>query len=167
MQLERALAILPVARRVAILAVEPELTIVMIRVAIDTTSADMTENRIFVAADTLRRSMPANQIKPGRGMLKFQRIAHLRPGLGRVAILAVPLKLPVGILHGRLAQDHASYHQQKQSRKKEESSHDRLLLSGMAAPWQDAQVVSSGLYFVYVPLSNAKRGWHLPHATLR
>lgn len=112
MQLECALAILPVAWRVAILAVEPELTIVMIRVAIDTTSADMTENRIFVAADTLRRSMPADQLVSGGGMIKFQRITHLRPGFGRMAILAIPLELAVRIFHGRLAQDHAPYHQQ-------------------------------------------------------
>lgn len=108
MQLQRASTVLPVARRMAVLTIRPELAIVVVGVTIYTGDSHVAERRALVAADTLRRGVRTHQNKTGGGMVKAQRIAHLRPGFGAVTVLTVPLQFPMRILHGQLTENRAS-----------------------------------------------------------
>lgn len=134
MQFESTASVLPVARRVTSLALLTELAKMLIGMAVNTAYAYMIEDRILVASDTLSGRMRSYQLEAGRSVVEGQRITHLRPGVGGVAILTVPLQLPVGISYCRLAEDHSADQQQQRGWYDEETFHERLLLSGLAVP---------------------------------
>ncbi len=79
MLLEKVAPSLPVLWGVAVLAIESELTFVMIGVAIDAGSPDMAENRIFVATGTLGDRVPTDQMIAGLVMLKIHCLVQRRP----------------------------------------------------------------------------------------
>ena len=79
MKVKRALPILPIARSMTILAVQPKLTVVMVGVTINATGADMAKDRFLVTTDALGDSVRPHQMISGRGVIEFKRVAHLRP----------------------------------------------------------------------------------------
>jgi hypothetical protein len=78
-QIEIVLTILPVARRVTVLAVGTELTVMLIIVTVNARCPHSTEDRALMTSYALGRSMGADQGEAGLGVVKFDRIAHNHP----------------------------------------------------------------------------------------
>ncbi len=79
MQVERAAAILPVARRMAVLAVLAQLPRMVVGMAIDATDTDMVEHRALVTARTRCGGMRPHQLESRGGMVERERVSHTRP----------------------------------------------------------------------------------------
>jgi hypothetical protein len=118
------LAILPVARRMAILACLTELTLVMITVAVDAGYAHATEYTAPVAANTLGGRMSPFERKPRFAMVKCQGIAHFGPGFRRMTALTVPFEFAVRILRCRLTNHHSGCGRKEQHKNNTDMSHD-------------------------------------------
>jgi hypothetical protein len=94
----------PIFRSMARLALCPELSPVDIRMAIRAGRLRLDEPEIGVAGCASGLGMSADQRKSGFTMRKPRWIAHLMPGLERVALLAIPFYFTMGILVARLAE---------------------------------------------------------------
>lgn len=71
-KIKRTLSVLPIARSMAILAVQAKLAVVVVGVAINTTGPDMAKDRLLVTTDALGNSMRTHQVKTGRGVVEFE-----------------------------------------------------------------------------------------------
>lgn len=80
MERENILTILPVAGNMAVLAGQPQLSLMMVGVTVGATDADMTENRLFMAGDTGNRPMRSFKKEAGFGMVESHRFSKQFPG---------------------------------------------------------------------------------------
>jgi hypothetical protein len=114
-QFQNILLILPIARCVAILAIESQLTLMMIGMAIRACGAHAIEHKILVAAAARRLPVTTHQREPGLRMVESQRRTQRRPALGCMTVFAVVLKSAMRVSRARFAHEHAGAHDQPKS----------------------------------------------------
>ena len=102
MDIQNCLLILPASRGMAALAIVAELPAVHIAVAIGASGCHPGEGEAGMTTGTIDKFVLPNQRKARLLMPERQRRAHLMPGLGGVAVLAIPLDIAVGILPATL-----------------------------------------------------------------
>ena len=102
MDLQNCLLILPAGRRMAALAIVAELPTVHVTVAIGASGCHPGEGEAGMTTGTIDKFVLPNQRKARLLVPERQRRAHLMPGLGGVAVLAIPLDIAVGILPATL-----------------------------------------------------------------
>lgn len=102
MHLEGVLAVLPILRRMAVLAGGPELAAMNIGVAIGTGGANMGETQIFMTSLAISAEVRADHGKAGFLMLESDRLFDDVPGGGVMAVETFPSELAVRIFR-RLA----------------------------------------------------------------
>ena len=98
MQIDDILAVLPVFGSVALLANQPHLPLMGIGVAVGAGRGDTRENEISMATRAPRGTVRSDQREFRFIMRESQGFAHLRPGIGRMALLAIPLDVPMRVL---------------------------------------------------------------------
>jgi hypothetical protein len=112
MKIDDILAILPVFGRVTFLADQPHLPLMGIGVAIGAGRSSTRENEISMATGAPRGTVRSDQREFRFIVRKSQGFAHLRPGIGGMALLAIPLDLPMRVLGLRRANSHQPCQQQ-------------------------------------------------------